>query len=292
MPTRKSWVVPATFLAAAVLIPLAAAAARSRVPLPPTPPTAPAAMSAPAVPAPPAAPAPPAPPEMARVPRVPVPPVPPDEMDAAGPPDPEEAFEWFGDLDRETLEMAGPPACGDDVMAFAPDASDGDMFFVGDDFDGGDLGPGPRAPMARVGRPGSRHRELMEAIKLTDAQRDRLRDLHDRQRRDAIRARADLQIAALDLRRMLEEDHADRSAIESQIDKISSERAALRKGQVMAMLEAREVLTAQQRTQLKAAREKMHDDLQLRIRERMRDDGRGRRVVRIRRPHALGEDSQ
>ena len=283
MPTRKSWVaVLAITLILGACVPLVALA-RARAPQPPTPPAAPSEMSAPVPPTPAAAMTAPTP-RTPRVPRVPVPPIPPDELDAVGPPDPEEAFEWFGDVDHEALEMAGPPDFEGDELAFAP--GEGDVF----------LGDGHESATVEHGfglRPrGARHRELMEAVKLSDAQRERLRDMHDRQRRDAIRARADLRIAMLDLRRMLREDRVDRAEIESQLDKIAAERGAMRKARVMAGLEAREVLTAQQRAQLKIAREKFRDDVRIRVRERLRDRGVDRRTVRIRRPHSLMDDSQ
>src|SRR5882672_8616804 len=110
MPTQRTWILPALGLALMALVPVASHAARSRAPVPPVPPSPPIAAEAPAVPEVPAP---------ALAPRVPLPPLPPDEADWAEAPDADQVHEWFGDLDPETLELAGPPdAGGDDLMGF------------------------------------------------------------------------------------------------------------------------------------------------------------------------------
>jgi Spy/CpxP family protein refolding chaperone len=98
---------------------------------------------------------------------------------------------------------------------------------------------------------GMRWRELG----LTDAQRDKLMEIRDRQARAGIRARADLALARLDLMKMMRAEHPDRGAIDSQIERLGHMRTELRKSQVNAMLDARGVLTADQRRKLESSRE-------------------------------------
>ena len=279
MLAKYRWTVPGIGLALLVLAAPAAFVAAASTPAPPHAPHAPKTPASPAAPSLPRVPMPP-PPGMA--------PVPPDGPELQGrdaePADPEEVMEWFGDLDEETLAQAGPPM----------EAHGGPMERISE-FDG---------PMAggheiyiRRGGPGA---EAMAALKLSDTQKDRMRDIHDRQRRESIRARADLEIAALDLRKLVDNDRPDRAAINAQIDKMAARRADLRKAEVGSMIEAREVLTAQQRQQMKAEHEKMRagmgqgggDDVRIKIRDRIRQGGPDREVVRIRRVTPHGDGSQ
>jgi len=110
-------------------------------------------------------------------------------------------------------------------------------------------GPGMRGGMAMWGP------QLAERLKLTDEQRTRMRDIMDQQRRHAIQSRADLQIARLDLGKLMRADDPDASAIDAQIDKLARLRADLAKSRVASLMEAREVLTPEQRDQLKQMRQ-------------------------------------
>jgi Spy/CpxP family protein refolding chaperone len=117
---------------------------------------------------------------------------------------------------------------------------------MGDGMEGGGMGPGSGA--------------RMEALKLTEEQKNKLADLRDRQRREGIQARADLQIASLDLGKLMREEKPDRAKINAQIDKIETRRATMRKSQVGTMLEMRDVLTPEQRATLKQQREERRHD--------------------------------
>ncbi len=136
---------------------------------------------------------------------------------------------------------AGGDRPGDRARASAaPQAWDGARP-AADDVDLEWDGPGPggmRFPGVPV--------RMMEYLKLTADQRQKLEEVRDRQMRKAIRARADLQIAKLDLRALMRSESPDGRAIDAQIDKIAGLRASLRKSQVAAMLEARAVLTPEQ----------------------------------------------
>jgi len=169
------------------------------------------------------------------------------------------------------------------VSATAPGEPDGwmaDLLGPGDD-DGADVDDvdGPGGPVAMMhghpgmmggawGHGGMHHMgalggmagggagpRMIAALDLTDAQRTRLADLHDRQARRMITMRADLQTAALDLRKLLRDDTPDRRAIEAQIDKMADIHAAMTKAQINTRLDARAVLTPEQ---LEKARDLHH----------------------------------
>jgi len=109
--------------------------------------------------------------------------------------------------------------------------------------DGRGLG-GPEAGLLRGdGR-------LADQLKLTDAQRRKLREIGEGLARKAIQRRADVELARLDLARLIREDSSDRPRIEGQIDLLAKLRADQMKAAVRARLDAREVLTADQRKQL------------------------------------------
>ena len=211
MPTKVRWIVPGPALALLTVLVAVPHAGHAKTPVPPA---APVPQVAPAPPAPrhaPPAPTVPAPPH------VPLPALAPDDLvdiGAADPADPAEIEEWFGDLDEETLSSAGPPRRPEDApLAFgwemeAPAASDEALMMHGGGMGPG--GPGPWRFVHRMGMMGAHHEEMLAALKLTDAQKQRMEALRDEQRRRTIRSRADLQIAALDLRRMVHEDKADR----------------------------------------------------------------------------------
>ena len=104
-------------------------------------------------------------------------------------------------------------------------------------------GPGVRGPgMERR----MRHAGLMRELDLSKEQRDKIADLREKQQRSAIRSRADLQVARLDLRRMMRADKPDRAAINRQIDHMTQLRSDMEKARVAMMLDMRSVLTPEQ----------------------------------------------
>ena len=148
-----------------------------------------------------------------------------------------------GEIGARPVEGAGDPGRLDDAEAF-----DGlDLLLAADlppgPGPGGRMGPGMGRGMGRGGRgPG----ELREKLNLTDDQKSKLADIHDRQAHAAIPIEADLRIASLDLRKLMRADKPDSRAIDAQIDRIASLRASLQKRHVAGMLEARMVLTPAQ----------------------------------------------
>jgi len=116
-----------------------------------------------------------------------------------------------------------------------------------------DVAPGPPRGHGGLGAPGPRMRrgagmghEFREKLNLSDDQKSKLADIHDRNERAAIPIHGDLRIASLDLRKLIRADKPDLRAIDAQIDRIASLRASLHKSRVAGMLEARTVLTPAQ----------------------------------------------
>jgi Spy/CpxP family protein refolding chaperone len=103
-------------------------------------------------------------------------------------------------------------------------------------------------------QPFERRRSLMRELDLTAEQRDKIAGIRERQAKKAIHARADIQVAAMDLRRLLRADRPDKVAIERQIDTLARMRADLHKSRVESMLEIRSVLTPEQQRKLREMR--------------------------------------
>lgn len=109
---------------------------------------------------------------------------------------------------------------------------------------GGPGGPG-------MGR-GMRHPGMMFAmLDLSDTQKEKMRDIHERAARTQIQARADMQIARMDMAKLMRADNPDQGAINAQIDKMAQIRAGMQKTRAAAMLEARAQLTPDQKKKMK-----------------------------------------
>jgi Spy/CpxP family protein refolding chaperone len=94
----------------------------------------------------------------------------------------------------------------------------------------------------------------LEALDLTEAQRDRIADIREAAMKKGIQARADLETAHLDLARLMRADKPDMRAIDAQVDRIATMRASLQKAHIAARLEVRSVLTPEQQEKLKGLR--------------------------------------
>ena len=123
------------------------------------------------------------------------------------------------------------------------------------------MGPGAmgREGMGRGGMGGGwmgrgfGHRAgMMAQLDLSEAQRARLADIHERTMKQNLQARADLGSARIDLARLMRAERPDREAIAAQIDRIADLRASVAKARVNALLDAHGVLTPEQ---LKKAKE-------------------------------------
>ena len=120
----------------------------------------------------------------------------------------------------------------------------------------GGMGPGMHGRLGlRGGRGMMRGRMLhmrMAQLGLSDAQRDKLQALHEANARKAVQRRADLQLAQMDLRKLMRNDKPDQAAINAQVDRIAKLRADGVKASIDTRLQARAVLTPDQWKKLHA----------------------------------------
>jgi len=120
--------------------------------------------------------------------------------------------------------------------------------------------PGGMRSPERSGHGREWRREVMEQLDLTSQQKQKVAEIRDRQQRAAIEQRARIQIARLDLQRLMRADAPDREAVLRQVDEIAKLTTELRKSQVGAMLDVRAVLTPAQRGKLRDLRMGWEDE--------------------------------
>jgi len=168
---------------------------------------------------------------------------------------------WLADLfgAGDALESAfdtpdpAPVALGE--IGDAPDApgAPGPMAF--DDDGGPGQGHGPHAHTGGPGHRGMMRRDAVArfaALDLTDAQRDKLRDLHEAAARKSVQRRADMQLARMDLRKLMRAESPSASSVNAQIDKISRLQADGMKAHFDTFMQARAVLTPEQLKKLRS----------------------------------------
>lgn len=122
----------------------------------------------------------------------------------------------------------------------------------------GDSGPGMAmmhegmGPHGRhAGRRGGRgmHQMMMARfarLDLTDAQREKLRDIHEGMMRKNVQRQADTKLAMMDLHKAMSAENPSASAVNAQIDKVAKLRADGMKAHFDAMMQAKGVLSAEQ----------------------------------------------
>jgi Spy/CpxP family protein refolding chaperone len=93
--------------------------------------------------------------------------------------------------------------------------------------------------------------EVLDQLDLTAAQRAKVSSLRDEAERSGIRLEADLRIAELDLRKLLEADSPDPREVEEAIERVGELHTQMRKTRVAAWLAVRSTLTAEQRAKLR-----------------------------------------
>lgn len=156
---------------------------------------------------------------------------------------------------------ARPPAPGASV---GPGAGPGSGMMAPGGMGPGMMGPGmgrPQMPGMR-GMDGDRGRAakrpvitLMlhhrQQLGLGDEQVAKLRELRSVFEKEAIRARADLRIAEVDLDDLLDQDQVDLAQAESLVRRQEGVRSSLRLARIKAVEQAKAVLTAEQRQRLR-----------------------------------------
>lgn len=95
---------------------------------------------------------------------------------------------------------------------------------------------------------------MLAGLDLTDAQQEKVAAIHERAARQNVQARADLQIAQMDLGKLMHADKPDPRAIDAQIDKLATLRASMQKAHTATMLEVHGLLTPEQLKKVKSMR--------------------------------------
>ncbi len=88
-----------------------------------------------------------------------------------------------------------------------------------------------------------------EAIGLSEEQAERLEQRWNEFRKNQIGIRADIQVARLELQEMLEQENVNLGAVEKQVDALQELRSNLMMARIRADLDARNILTPEQRRQ-------------------------------------------
>jgi Spy/CpxP family protein refolding chaperone len=104
---------------------------------------------------------------------------------------------------------------------------------------------GPRDAMPDLLRP-----EIQKELTITAEQRQKLADIHFNAEKESIQHRAALQIFRLELSKLTDAENPDRTAIDKKIQEAAQEEGALMRSSINARLNAKAVLTAEQRTKL------------------------------------------
>ena len=123
------------------------------------------------------------------------------------------------------------------------------------DFDGpgGLSGPAPAHPRAKAERGERRmgmrggHGAMMEKLNLSDRQKEQMAGIHKAQQRRMIPIRAAMAEAGLDLRKLMRADSPNKAQLDAAIDRMAKLRADAQKARVATLMEARAILTPEQR---------------------------------------------
>ena len=153
---------------------------------------------------------------------------------------------------RQPANVGKPAADDDDMNADELMALtfDDELMALGD----GDAGDGEhgmgghmrRMGMGPMGHGGPGMRGRLAELNLTDDQRTKLEALHETQARKAVQRRADMQLARLDLHKLMREDRPNVSSVNSQIDKMARLHADDMKARFEMQMQVRALLTPEQ----------------------------------------------
>jgi len=114
--------------------------------------------------------------------------------------------------------------------------------------------PEPAPPGPPKGRAHPSVSMMKDELGLTDEQASQLRKLHNEQRRAAIRRRADLRIARMDLDELMNAASVDEKALSAKMKEIGDLEGAALKARVDSRLALRKVLTPDQLAKMKEMR--------------------------------------
>ncbi len=93
--------------------------------------------------------------------------------------------------------------------------------------------------------------QKLMGLGLSDKQIDALKAIRNRVAKDTIKKRADLQLARVELREMLDKDSVDMGAVEASLKKAEAVKTDLHLSHIKAMEEIKAILTPEQRKKFK-----------------------------------------
>lgn len=119
-------------------------------------------------------------------------------------------------------------------------------------------GPGMEHGMMGSGMMGGGHHlwQNLMCLDLDEKQKEAVKDIRNKTMRETIKKRADLQIARLDLRDLLDKEHMDMKAVESKLKTIESLETDIRLSHIKAFEDIRATLTPDQRKKFREMMEK------------------------------------
>jgi Spy/CpxP family protein refolding chaperone len=92
--------------------------------------------------------------------------------------------------------------------------------------------------------------DLAKELNLTAKQKTAIRDLTDDEGKAEAKLRAEIEVAQIDLRRLMESDDADEAKVGAQIDKVSALEGEAHKTHLLTFLKIRKLLSKDQRDKL------------------------------------------
>ncbi len=122
-------------------------------------------------------------------------------------------------------------------------------------------GPGPECGCQGAGMSMRRHdgmmmkqgphfQRILASLGLDENQKKAVSDIRSRVAKDTVRKRADLQIARIDLRNILNKDKVDMAAVESNLKKTATLQTEIRLSHIKAWQEVKALLTPEQKKKL------------------------------------------
>jgi Spy/CpxP family protein refolding chaperone len=92
---------------------------------------------------------------------------------------------------------------------------------------------------------------LADKLELSEEQREEIKGIFSGHQKDAIKMKADLELAGVELRELMMQEEPDLDAIEDQIRNIANLGAQMKFSQIKALVDAKSVLTEEQQETLK-----------------------------------------
>ena len=98
---------------------------------------------------------------------------------------------------------------------------------------------------------GNRFSRIREKLGLTDEQADKIADIMTQARKKAVKARADLRVAGIELTELVTQDEVDKGKVDGKVSQIAQATEKMIRNRMDTFFQIREVLTPEQRKKAK-----------------------------------------